>query len=161
MIKSEICEAGAFIIIFLNYFILASILAILSTTEFIISSNFSFFAFSSLTKLSGALAKNPWLESFPLTLFISPSNLAFSLFNLSNSLVKSTNSSSGMNILTPSITTLTASSVSDDEVLVCIQRNITNNKGKIIEEQEIKVDMIENVNCTLAVESVLLIYKNN
>ena len=37
-------------------------------------------------------------------------NLAFSLFNLSNSLEKSTNSSSGMNILTPSITTLTASS---------------------------------------------------
>ena len=84
--------------------------AILSRTEFIISSNLAFLAFSSLTKLSGALAKNPWFESFPLTLFISPSNLAFSLFNLSNSLEKSTNSSSGINILTPSITTLTASS---------------------------------------------------
>lgn len=57
--------------------------------------------------------------------------------------------------------TITASSVGDDEILLCIQRNITNNKGKVLEPQEIKVDMIENTNCTLAVESVLLIYKNN
>lgn len=57
--------------------------------------------------------------------------------------------------------TITASSVSDDEVLLCIQRNITTKKGKVIEPQEINVDMIENTNATLAVESVLLIYKNN
>lgn len=57
--------------------------------------------------------------------------------------------------------TITASSVSDDEVLLCIQRNITTKKGKVIEPQEINVDMIENTNATLAVESVLLMYKNN
>jgi len=55
--------------------------------------------------------------------------------------------------------TITASSVSDDEILLCIQRNITNKEGKIIEPQEIKVEIIENTNCTLAVQSVLLLYK--
>lgn len=57
--------------------------------------------------------------------------------------------------------TITASSVKEDEILLCIQRNIENKNGQKIDLQEIKVEIKENPNCTMAIESVLLLYKNN
>lgn len=54
--------------------------------------------------------------------------------------------------------TITASSVNEEEIMICIQRNIKNKNGQILEPQEIKVEIYENVNCTMAIVSLLLIY---
>ena len=53
--------------------------------------------------------------------------------------------------------TITASSVEDEEIMLCIQRSMQN-KEKIIEPQEVKLPLCENVNCTMAVASCLLLY---
>lgn len=55
--------------------------------------------------------------------------------------------------------TITASSVGDDEIMICVQRNFKNKNGKTIELQEIKEQTCENSNCTMAVAATLLIYK--
>lgn len=55
--------------------------------------------------------------------------------------------------------TITASSVNDDEVLVCIQRNILDNKGNNIEPQEIKMKLQKDASCTMAIATILLIYE--
>lgn len=55
--------------------------------------------------------------------------------------------------------TITASSVKEDEILLCIQRNIETKNGETIEPQEIKVELKENPSCTMAIESILLLYK--
>ena len=57
--------------------------------------------------------------------------------------------------------TLTASSVQEDEILLCLQRTIQNKNKKEIEQQELKYPIIEDINCTMAVAGVLLVYKNN
>lgn len=54
--------------------------------------------------------------------------------------------------------TITASSVEKEEMLLCIQRTLKDKNGKDIEPQEVKVDINENVNCTMAVSTLLLIY---
>lgn len=54
--------------------------------------------------------------------------------------------------------TITASSVEEEEILLCIQRAIEDKNGNVIEPQEIKLPLCENVNCTMAVASCLLLY---
>ncbi len=54
--------------------------------------------------------------------------------------------------------TITASSVEEDEILLCIQRAIEDKNGNIVEPQEIKIPLCENVNCTMAVAGCLLLY---
>ena len=55
--------------------------------------------------------------------------------------------------------TITASSVKEDEILLCIQRNIETKNCETIEPQEMKVELKENPSCTMAIESILLLYK--
>ena len=59
--------------------------------------------------------------------------------------------------------TITASSITEENILVCIQRNIINIKGKIIEPQEIiKRNKKEfNVLDILAISSIEIIYEND
>jgi len=55
--------------------------------------------------------------------------------------------------------TITASSVTDDNMLICVQRSITNVNGDEIEPQEINVENTSNI---MAIMSILLVYgKNN
>lgn len=53
---------------------------------------------------------------------------------------------------------ITASSVSEEEMLLCIQRSFQNKEKENIEPQEIKVPICENVNCTMATTALLLLY---
>lgn len=55
--------------------------------------------------------------------------------------------------------TITASSVNEDEVLVCIQRNMINSKQKSIEPQEIKKEIQKDASCTMAITAILLVYE--
>ena len=55
--------------------------------------------------------------------------------------------------------TITASSVDEEETLICIQRNIVNNQGKNIEPQEIKMKIEKDVDCEMAISAILLIYE--
>lgn len=56
--------------------------------------------------------------------------------------------------------TITASSVEDEGLLLCVQRDIEDINGNIIEEQEINIDKDENCddNSIMAIGSVLLLY---
>ena len=54
--------------------------------------------------------------------------------------------------------TITASSVGEEEIMLCIQRTFKNKNGENIEEQEINILINENTNCTMAVAALLLIY---
>ena len=54
--------------------------------------------------------------------------------------------------------TITASSVNDEEVLVCVQRNILDVKKRKIEPQEIKREMQNDASSTMAITAILLIY---
>ena len=54
--------------------------------------------------------------------------------------------------------TITASSVNEEEMMLCIQSTLQDNSNKIIEPQEIKLAINENSNCTMAVASVLVLY---
>lgn len=54
--------------------------------------------------------------------------------------------------------TITASSVGEEEMLLCIQRNFQNKEKKQIEPQEIKISIDENVNCTMAETILFMIY---
>lgn len=53
---------------------------------------------------------------------------------------------------------VTASSVTDDGVLICVEKEIENISGKIIEPQEIKVKNSEDAESIMAVACTLLIY---
>lgn len=57
--------------------------------------------------------------------------------------------------------TITASSVEEDEMLVCVQRNIINGEEKVIEPQEIRIKKDKDADCSMAIVAILLIYKNN
>lgn len=54
--------------------------------------------------------------------------------------------------------TITASSVLDDEMLICLQRNIKDKYNQNIEPQEIKEPILENATITMAIAALLLIY---
>ena len=54
--------------------------------------------------------------------------------------------------------TITASSVEEEEMMLCIQRSMEDKEGKVIEPQEVKIPLCENVNCTMAIASCLLLY---
>ena len=55
--------------------------------------------------------------------------------------------------------TITASSVSDEEIMVCVQREFQNIKNKRIELQEINIDkMSKNEYITLGIASICLLY---
>lgn len=53
---------------------------------------------------------------------------------------------------------VTASSVTDDGVLICVEKEIESISGKIIEPQEIKVKNSEDAESIMAVACTLLIY---
>lgn len=55
---------------------------------------------------------------------------------------------------------VTASSVTEDGILICIQKEIKSIKGNIIEPQEIKINSEEDTEGVMAVETLLLIYEN-
>lgn len=55
--------------------------------------------------------------------------------------------------------TITISSVIDDKVIVCLQRNIVNNKNKIIEAQEFEIMAKENTNDIMGIVAILLLYE--
>ena len=54
--------------------------------------------------------------------------------------------------------TITASSVGEEEMMLCIQRTFKDKNSKYIEPQEMKLAINENVNCSMAVSPLLLIY---
>lgn len=54
--------------------------------------------------------------------------------------------------------TITASSVGEEEMMLCIQRTLQDKNGKNIEPQEIKLSINEDSNCTMAVACILLLY---
>lgn len=54
--------------------------------------------------------------------------------------------------------TITTSSVEDEEIIICIQRAIQDIDGKIIEPQEIKMPIYENVECTMFLITILILY---
>lgn len=58
-------------------------------------------------------------------------------------------------------TTITTSSIKEEEILVCIQRNIKNINGKIIEQQEKKININKkyNINYMLGIIAILIIFE--
>lgn len=54
--------------------------------------------------------------------------------------------------------TITASSVGEEEILLCIQRMLKDKNGKEIDLQEVIIPINENASCTMAVASLLLLY---
>ena len=54
--------------------------------------------------------------------------------------------------------TITVSSVLEDKVLVCLQRNIENNEGKTIEAQEFEIMTKGNTNDIMGIVAILLLY---
>lgn len=54
--------------------------------------------------------------------------------------------------------TITASSVNEEEIMICVQRTLESKNKEKIEPQEIKMEIYENANCTMAIASILLIY---
>ena len=57
--------------------------------------------------------------------------------------------------------TITASSVTDESSLICLQRTISNIYAQKIEMQEIKIGETQDINASMAVVATTLIYKNN
>ena len=55
--------------------------------------------------------------------------------------------------------TITASSVEDEEIMICLQRTIKNKNNEVIEPQEVKFPVCENAISSMALASVLLIYE--
>ena len=57
--------------------------------------------------------------------------------------------------------TITASSIDDNKIIVCLQRAITNAHGKQIEPQEFEMDFSNEISSYTAMEitSLLLLYK--
>ena len=56
--------------------------------------------------------------------------------------------------------TITASSVGEEEMMICLQRTIQNKNKENIEPQEIKVPIYEDASCTMAVTAILLLYSS-
>ena len=54
--------------------------------------------------------------------------------------------------------TITASSVGEEEILVCLQRNIINAKKQKVVPQEVKIEIQNDAMSTMAITAILLIY---
>lgn len=54
--------------------------------------------------------------------------------------------------------TITASSVGEEEILVCLQRNIINAKKQKVGPQEVKIEIQNDAMSTMAITAILLIY---
>ena len=54
--------------------------------------------------------------------------------------------------------TITASSVEEDQVMVCLQRTMKTREGKEMEPQEIQMEKLESVNDTMGVTGILWLY---
>ena len=54
--------------------------------------------------------------------------------------------------------TITASSVEEDQVMVCLQRTMKTREGKQMEPQEIQMEKLESVNDTMGVTGILWLY---
>lgn len=54
--------------------------------------------------------------------------------------------------------TITASSVEEEQVMVCLQRTMKTREGKQMEPQEIEMPKLENVNDTMGVTGILWLY---
>ena len=54
--------------------------------------------------------------------------------------------------------TITASSVEEDQVMVCLQRTMKTREGKQMEPQEIQTEKLESVNDTMGVTGILWLY---
>ena len=57
--------------------------------------------------------------------------------------------------------TITASSVTEESSLICLQRTIENIHSQKIEMQEIKIEDINDINLSMIIVAIMLIYKNN
>ena len=55
--------------------------------------------------------------------------------------------------------TITASSVEDEEIIVCLQRTLQTKSGKNIEPQEMRIKLCENASSTMAIATALMIYQ--
>ncbi len=54
--------------------------------------------------------------------------------------------------------TITASSVEEEQVMVCLQRTMKTREGKQMEPQEIQMEKLESVNDTMGVTGILWLY---
>ena len=54
--------------------------------------------------------------------------------------------------------TITASSVGENEMLICVQRAIEGKNNNVIEPEEFNMEIYKNANCTMALAGALLIY---
>lgn len=54
---------------------------------------------------------------------------------------------------------ITASSVEEDEIILYLQKNLITKNGENIEPEEIKIPIFENANCSMAIGTILLLYK--
>lgn len=54
---------------------------------------------------------------------------------------------------------ITASSVEEDEIMLYLQKNLITKNGENIEPEEIKIPIFENANCSMAIGTILLLYK--
>lgn len=56
--------------------------------------------------------------------------------------------------------TITASSVNEENVLICVQRNIMDKNNKIIEPQEVKINLnkVNNIYKIMGIVGVILVY---
>ena len=57
--------------------------------------------------------------------------------------------------------TITASSVTEESSLICLQRTIESIYSQKIEMQEIKIGEIQDISASMAIVATILIYKNN
>ena len=55
--------------------------------------------------------------------------------------------------------TITASSVEDEEIILCLQRALQTKNGKNLEPQEIRMQLCENASTTMALATVLMLYQ--
>ena len=58
--------------------------------------------------------------------------------------------------------TITASSIKEESIIICIQREIRNIQNKIIEPNEIKINVknSKNINEILAIYSIIMLYND-
>ena len=57
--------------------------------------------------------------------------------------------------------TITASSVTEESSLICLQRTIESIYSQKIEMQEIKIGEVQDISASMAIVATILIYKNN
>ena len=55
--------------------------------------------------------------------------------------------------------TITASSVEDEEMILCLQRTLQTKSGKNIEPQEMRISLCEDASSTMALATILMLYQ--